>query len=380
MKDVLRHIDDQVVRVLVNSLIHRDTFCFAGYLARVDMRDLLETALRNKIEYVLFHISDCRNCRAHAGSEILAELKQIRFRTRYALLHRASELRTLEKLLASKIGALALKELDPQGVIGETDFRHTGTDLDILLRPEDMEKLVSMYVRHGYRRTADTVPKETVIVNPRTGFEIDIHSMVAYPHYGGLTPVEDARIRRISGDMVGLATHSGGLRYLDPARYFFIQIIRYWYNDMLCGLNGLYQIGSFPGRNSNRINWRIFHELTDKYALAGEVSFVLSLAGMVFGFGIPEELRRYTPLSTGIFASLYSPSEIARFPYIKKWDIPRYHGVVARRYRKFFLVKLLVNGDTPRLRLLRPRLLLLAIQALVRYILWRITYVSSVSF
>lgn len=155
--------------------------------------------------------------------------------------------------------------------------------------------------------------------------------------------------------------------------YVLSLCIRYWHNDMLCGLYSLYEVMQFCYTQRTHIRWKQVFHLADGYSMRNELLCILTLGNRTFGIPLPKEVIDRMMLRVKLFSVSVTIRDIAVFPPISKWHQKRFRDISHKKYTKFSILKILINQRTPLLRCVRPRILTFAFLSLCRYYYHQIT-------
>lgn len=371
MQVFLRHMDNATyryrreTRMLILLLVRGPSFCPAGVLGYPDESRLIALARRNKVEYLLTHFSDCSACRVRAGRRMKQEIRTVRRRTVAALLYRQGMLADIHRAAKRmRIRAVAFKQIPATfEAPGSSGLMHGGNDLDILMTVSEGEMLAAEYRAAGYEKTRFGARKEFQMKHPAHGFEIDIHHLVAHPHYDALRGGELRKIADFSSAL--LAASPVGLSVLSPRDYLVTLSVRFWYNDMLCGLRDLFLLARFMERSSPATRRETLHRAR-RHNVVNELLWMLCVAERLLAIPMRHELRRLTPLRIRLSSYGVSVEDIAVFPSISDWHRTGTSPGMRRRHTRYGVLRLLVGNDVGVMRLLRPSIISYAGRSLLR--------------
>lgn len=344
-------------KILLNML-QNSQFCPSQTYKNVNIKLLIQLAGANKAEHVLLHFLTCESCLDLFDKPIIQKLEQLRFRLHALPLVFEGERRQFEQILKKRrIKAVLFKQF------GNRD--RVGADMDVLVSKQDLSILTEEAIQQGYIKTAKVRHKEIQLTNPVNRFKIDVHHMVAFPHYGGLKAQELQQIEQYSSDIFKAAGNqrSGFVRV--PIEWYVVsRILHYWYNDILCSIYPLYEISSFCYVHRHTIHWNELFSIADTYSFRNEILFVLSLANKILGIGLPTDVSRRISFRIALASSAITLDDIVYFPHVSLWYHKRYSVIAQKKYRRYFFVKLLVNQGVPFTRLLRIRILMFILDTL----------------
>ena len=247
---------------------------------------------------------------------------------------------------------------------------HRSADLDVLVSKKDFIRIASEYLRKGYTKKTKGRYKEIQLIHPVSKFEIDLHFLLAYPHYGDLNSAEYTAIEEFTKAILekGVRTHAGFFS-MSREDYVLSLCIRYWHNDLLCGLYPFYELMRFCHMRRSQVNWKEVFHLADTYLMRNELLCILALGNRIFGIPLPGEVIDRMTFRIKLFSFAVTLRDVAVFPPVSKWYQKRFRDISDKKYTKFFILKLLINQRTPLLRCMRPRILAFAFLSLCRHIL-----------
>lgn len=327
---------------------------------------LFRLATRNKVEHVLSHFVKCNRCHVRLDIKHREKVERLQKLQVVRSLFYVSESKRIQSLfLKQKIYALLFKSY-------KLDLRK-GSDIDILVSPSNFSKLVFLYKRKGYRISIHGgLSKEAHLTNPETGFTIDLHFLVAYPHYGKLRTADLLVIKQISQEIV--APHQGnnwGVHPLSIEWYILIQAVCFWHNDLLVGLGSLYRLCMACRIYADRIDWQKILALANRFAFRNKLFFVLMLTDRLFPFGFPDHVRRLVPRRIHVFARAQTIRDLVDFPPIAKWNYQQFSAIAQRKMRRYMLLNIATDPLGLFWWLFRPRLALFTAHTLCSYLLRR---------
>lgn len=357
----------QAVQLLMAFLIRERWYCPSVSRVRYQENVLLQVALRNKIQNVLFHFLDCAECRKNSTDWFVRILESYRKkRILYQLLF-AEEKRRLQNILRrKKLRAVLYKSTGPYFRKTLANDFHDGSDMDVLIEKKDIIYLVDEYRALGYKKMPAIVPKEVTIQNPANFFEIDLHYLLAYPHYGGLSQPELTMLRSFTTDFFSSARSASYGLFRPSQEYMFLSLlIRFWFNDTMTGLGELFKITKIYSRYVDNIRWGALVTLADTYAFRNECMFILKLGSLLFQTRLPQKRESEVPFRVTLFVPSISVDDVAIFPPIRRWYHKRYNTFAHRLYLRYFFLKLWLNQNTDPLRLLRPRIVVFLLSSLM---------------
>lgn len=343
-------------QILLN-LLRDSRFCPFETCPSVNTKLLFFLARANKTEYTLLHFDTCPVCSKKISKSFKRMLHTIKQKEIVDPLMFESERTCLE---------LILKRRHIRGVL----FKHHnsrkrfGGDMDLLVSRKDIPIIRDEYAMRKYRISAKVAHKEIQAVNPKINYKLDIHHLIAYPHFGWLNKEEISMLAQYSSD---LFLEENGKKYgiinMSPERYVVTRAIHYWYNDMLCSLYPLYEISIFCYERRHTLDWDKLFRIADAYSMRNEIIFIFFLSNKILDSEIPVEIKKKLSIRIVIAASALMPDDIIYFPSVCLWYHRRYRDIAQRKYKKYSIVKLLVSQNTPFTRLLRVRIILFVLNS-----------------
>lgn len=344
------------IYILTHFVHDMDGFCPIKYNLFIDERLLYEIATRNKIQHVLFHFLLCPLCRKQIHIKFKAQLEELRFTKKLRLLLWSRERMILEEVLRKyDIYGILFKQHREKGEAG--GFRiATGFDLDVLVRKEDVSIIVFEYTKMGYVQQKKGIQKEIQLINKKNGFEIDLHFLLAYPHYSQLDEKEYGAVQSVTNDLF-FSIHSKSTHLVDlPTEWYIVVLfIRYWYNDLMTGLRDMHDILTLSEHFQNTNVWNSVFRRVIRYSLKNEFLFVLSVASATFKAPLPGSVRRAMPWWIFFMRSWVSPEDIAVFPPITKWHKKKYSRSVRVLFSRYAALKYILKLDARFVRIFTPR-------------------------
>lgn len=360
-----------ILRILNGFLINGINYCPYGQGVHIDETYLYTIASRNKLSHLLFHCLRCSTCSRCMSVRMQKQLSRLRMNTVAKLLLYEKEREAFRSFLCRKhIHAVEFKCFRNDNLTNENAlFFHRSADLDVLVSKKDFRRIASEYLRMGYTKKTKGRYKEIQLVHPVSKFEIDLHFLLAYPHYGGLNSTEYTVIKKFTNALLerGDKIHDGFIS-ISREHYILSLCIRYWYNDMLCGLYSLYELMQFCYTQRTNIRWEQVFHLADMYSMRNEMLYILKLGNRIFGAPLPREVIDRITYRIRVFSCSITIWDIVIFPPISKWYHKRFRDISHKKYTKFFILKILINQRTPLLRCMRPRILAFVFISLCRYI------------
>ncbi len=334
---------------------------FAHLSIQEDVSSLIDFAQRNKCLHVLFHFTKCTRCRQMIGNGAYQKLMKLQL----VALSRASviaEERTRLISMASNIRSRIVFYKQSPVQTPHTTLK-VSNDIDVLTSESIQQQLCSMYADAGYVAKVHA-PKEVSLHSPSNFSSIDLHTLVAYPHYGNVRDSRHQMIARFSRELYTNARKDTrtGVYVSDACTHLIFLVLYFWYNDLGFGIQTLYVFLSTISTLSDH-ELTALEALTRDYKIHRLFSFIVHTSHMFFEREIPRSIAKKFRLS--IFQSCLSHLFIDNFIVtrllIRDWD-PR-DQKIRNLYRKYYLFDLILDENLSPLRLLRLRILRLYISA-----------------
>lgn len=364
--------ENTVTCVLIKMLLNGFDYCPYEQGKKIDEKYLYIIASRNKLIHVLDHCLRCITCSRHISIPMMKKLAHHRMQTVAHLLIYKMERKKFQSFLKQQhIHAVEFKRSINERATERNIFSsHRSADLDVLVSSDDAINISARYSKMGYKKKTKGEQKELQLINTASGFEIDLHFLLAYPHYGNLSSTEYAIVEQFTQTVLANSTSGRfGITYISLEYFILSSCMRYWYNDMLCGLYPLYKLMQFCYTQRTKIRWEQVFQLAEKYAMRNEMLFILELGNRIFGTPLPKEVMDNMTFRIKYTAFSITMQDIAIFPPITKWCHKRFRDISHKKYTKFFILKTVINQRTPLLRCIRPRILAFAFLSLCRHIL-----------
>lgn len=360
-------IDNDTVNLLL-EWCKNSNYCPTANGVSVHELSLYILSVRNKLVHVLFHLSHCHLCRPQISRRFrkkLAVLEREHIVNAMLIQHEELVLRDLLKIAGMK--AVFFKQFSVQNDRKLLIEFHS--DLDILIMKQNLQTFVQLYKYRGYSVYSTVVKKEIKLINPKSHIKIDIHFLIAFPHYGDLTPLELQTVQRFGDDLFRFSSASSDVIVRPAVEYQYISMImRFLWNDMVLCLRTLHDITQVYNLHQKSINWRVFFAITDKYGITSEVLFVLCLSGKIFYNPLPHQVSEKLTWFVTALAENISVRDIVLFPSVNNWYSGTNAQFVHQYYQRYTLLKLCLHHNTPFIRLIRPRILLFLAMVCYRWL------------
>ncbi|MBT4646902.1 hypothetical protein HOC11_01405 [archaeon] len=248
---------------------------------------------------------------------------------------------------------VSLDSIDNNSVIN-------GSDIDILIDYKQLLATMNLLRKNNYSIKCRP-PQEITLVNSKNSIQIDLHFFINLPRMLYFNKIKSHKFTK--NYLQAFFDNKHSQEYKNE--YFVLgKIVCFWTNDFLRGLNTLYDLGNFI--KNNDISWKKLEYVSKKNNFLGEMQLVLLIWKNIFKDISFDNYLNNINLKTKIVSHYYSTKKIGLFGSITKWwreDDKHTHNINLECY----IASLLVNKKTPILRLIRPRILLFFIKALINF-------------
>lgn len=344
-----------VTKILVYFLRDQIDFCPTKHNLVIEERLLLETAIRSKLQHVLFHFLTCDNCRIRVTKSWIAKIHQLHVTSIYRAMVWQREKETLNTVLIKYcVHGILFKQ---HKKIHQNDkMSFTGSDVDVIVSHADFHHIILEYIKMGYQKKLKGIHKEIQLVHPKYSFEIDLHFLIAYPHFSELNEKEHRMAQSLTNDLLkNTPKNTYGLVELSLEWYLLALLIRYWHNDLMTGLRDLKTIIEYMQLPKTLLLWDNFMHLVKKYDMKNELFFVLSVGSNIFKEPLPKKIQSAIPWWIRQMAASISVKDIALFPPIMKWNWKIYRQQVDIIYRQYDIIRRILKPKAWLYRLAHPR-------------------------
>lgn len=317
--------------------------------------ELLWLASYNKAFGNVFHYIHCASCSRHISVSFMKQLMGAEFTANSDYRKKAEELRTLRSVV-SRGGHTAVFYKTSPFQPGFVSRDSVSSDIDVLVSRSVCDTLVQWYTNRGYalRRYP---PKEYTVSHPRSGIRIDIHTLVAYPHFGDMSRERIAMMERLTRDMLIYTHKKNGILVSDPPYYVFYSAVNFWYNDLGFGMHTLYQI-VHTLRLLSPADRRRLHAILTEYQWRTLFSFIAEAGFMFYNIPLPAFVRALSglPPARDTYLNLFLRHFIVLRIPMDAWH--RSHKQWARRvFTDMGILDTLLRDSLPSGRLLRPKII-----------------------
>lgn len=362
---------EQTVDLLIQLMSNKD-FCPSKTQSLVNEKLLLNLAKLNKVDYCLEHFLHCEQCQLRRSAQFLAKIRLLRQgRTIRSLLyqheyrHFQDQKQKLQRQLSGK-KAIAFKPY--------ASSTSSLADLDVLVGRQDLPLFISHYQQEQYLVKRQGKKKEVQLRHPHSHFTLDLHFLLAYPHYQDLEPAEYQLIEQLSADVLEQQASATITPTISQELLLVVALSRYWYNDLLCGIKTPYELAAL-WKSKKQPNWQRLIALLRHYHFLDQGLFALALAARLNNSALPKTIsHRLTPLSK-LLTHAFSLYDLAIFPKIDRWYRKENQPWVKQHMHKYAFVKLVLTHQHNFLRLFRPRIILFL--GCLKLKEWRFSFFNS---
>lgn len=339
--------ETQSVAVIVRLLIDK-SYCPTESGVPIYGSTIYALAVRNKAAHVLRHFITCSRCQKRINKGVRKKIKTTLQSSLFRNLYLQRELMDTQAIFKAKRLRGVLFKWHAHSPVA-------GSDIDLLVSPTDFATAIAAFRAKGYAiETNGRSFKEAHLIHPRRRTHIDLHFLVAYPHFWGLDEYDVSLLKRAS--QMCLAdnrfTHFG-LVHSSIEWFLVIKVIGYWYNDLLTGLGTLLSLMTTCSQYKDTIDWQKFLAVVESLSMKHEALFVLALGSRFFDIPLPSIIQRAMPLRVRMLAAIPSVESVSVFPPMQDWYLARYFRESQRRFLRFSFFKFTVRQRVPLLPLVK---------------------------
>lgn len=234
----------------------------------------------------------------------------------------------------------------------EKDSKITGSDIDILVNYNQLAVTVKLLIKNGYE-IKNKPPQEVTLINKVNKIQVDLHYLLNLPRHLYFNKKKSAKLA------IDYINNNFRNEY-----FLFSKIVCFWTNDFLKGLNTLHSIGDFC--KNHPISWKNFHLIAKKYKFLDESQLVLLIYKNVFNDDVFDDAFRVTSWKTKIVSSYYDLKKIGVSGSIKNWWDEN-NQETNKLHIRCYLTSLIIGNKVSTFRLIRPRIVLLFLTALLKH-------------
>jgi len=344
----------EIARDLLLLLQSLDTtICpFQTQRNKLPIRPLAILARYNKLTIALSHITTCTHCQTLISPKEYKKIQNITSQKPTHLLLLAQEKRVFEKV-AKKLHIRYVYIKDKTNLQETFATRHHigGTDLDVLVTPSAIPKLISWYKHNGYR-VVSYPNKEINCINKKTQISVDIHETIAYPHSQNPLKKDVLAIDEVTAMCLSSKTP-----YLSVDMLLLTAIVRFWSNDLARGVRHIIDILELSYLYENTISWETLIPTLQRLGYYTRFLYLMLLGKTLFG--IPRTIQFLThasiPKRIRLAASLADINDILYTNDFTKWHTKKYQPDAKNSFNHYLFLTYLTDTRYPLTRLVHPR-------------------------
>ncbi len=317
--------------------------------------ELLWLASYNKAYGNVFHYIHCVFCRRHISDSFMKQLMGAEFTAMSDCRKKLKELRTLVSVIGRGRYTAVFYKTSPFHP-GFLSRENVSSDIDVLVSGSACDGLVRRYVKRGYTLKRYP-PKECTVSNPHSGIRIDIHTLVAHPHFGDMSYERMTMIKRLTHDMLVYTHEESSKRVSDPPYYVFYLAVSFWYNDLGFGMHTLYQIVHSLLALSPADRRRLY-ALLNEYQWYTLFSFIAEAGSVFYKISLPSSVRALFGLSPAFrtYLNFFLRHFIVVRVSMEAWHHAR-NKWAQRVFTDIGILDTLLRDLVPHGRLLRPKII-----------------------
>lgn len=347
---LINYQQKQTIDILIQLMINKK-FCPSNTYPFLNENLIIKLARRNKIDEYLSHFINCSYCQKKRSKKFISKINNQNKKRIFQILSYKKELAKFNKIKKkNNLPAIAYKK-------NSTNIR-SSSDIDILVFKKDLPKFIKEYKKIGYKISKVICKKEVHLINPNNNFAIDLHFLIAYPHFFSLSKKDLDMVKKISRQMLTLQSPNKIKPSLDKELVLTSLLIRYWHNDLSCGLKTFYEImlmlKSF--QSSKEISKLI--KLLKKYEFLNLSLFTFLIGSKIFSIPIPQKIKLHIPLLIKLLVNSISKYKISIFPNINSWHHSQNISWAINYNNHLNFIKLIVDDKTNFWRKIRPKIIL----------------------
>jgi hypothetical protein len=267
----------------------------ASTSTQIDFRKLIDLASRNGV--VPFLYENLKNV-GMLPEKVSSKLRNIYLYSVAGNLRKLNELLSLLDLLNySGIDAIPLKGAFASEVIFENPGLYYGADIDILIRPSDLDKVKHILMNKGYRYNEEneldmlSSHYHLIFYNDRHIVEVHWNLVKRYFDIPAEFWWEDTLIEPYQGYEI---------LYLSPEKYLICAIFRL-FSHMFKPLKFFVLISELCNKYYNKINWNRLLKVTEQHGMKKLTIFSLKLSNELLGTKVPNDILDKTIAGYNLF-------------------------------------------------------------------------------
>ncbi|OGJ37516.1 MAG: hypothetical protein A2383_00645 [Candidatus Pacebacteria bacterium RIFOXYB1_FULL_39_46] len=338
------------IEILVFLLQNNSSVCPPINLVKKSTSKLYEKAMFNKVFHALDHFTNCQNCQKHLNKSFKNKLIKHQKNSIFSsLLYEKEKQRLISFLEKTKIKGIFFKDF--KNKLNQQLF--LTNDLDLLTNKQGMMIIDQWLTNQGYKKTI--YPPKEITYSKARYLNLDIHSMIAHPHFGTLNAQEILIVRKFSTALLNNTKHN---HHIQNKNYQLLSLcIRFLFNDLATGLGTLYEIGKLTQTYKKPSQWSNFLQLAKQYQFQNEAWLMIILSNCFFRYSTPSFISKNTSWKILILAHLLPIEWFAEFPPLKFWHLKKYEPKIKKILIRLNILKLIIKNDSSLVRLIRPRIM-----------------------
>lgn len=266
-----------------------------GGVEQVGYKKLIHLATRNGVAPLLYMNLKAIAC---VPEKVLSKLRNIYFYSISANLRKMSELlKILDLLKANGITAIPYKGAIASEIIFQNPALYYGVDIDILVRPSDLEAAKNIFSSSGYSYNRE-IENDMLSSHYHIAFHNGKHSVELHwnlvKRYFDIPPEfwwEDAFVEQFENREI---------LSLSPEKYLMCTIFRL-FSHMFNPLNFFVLISEISNKYYEKIDWLNFAVLVKKYRMKRLTSFTMKFLNDFLGTKIGNGIIDSNILGYGLF-------------------------------------------------------------------------------
>lgn len=339
--------ETQSVTVIIRLLTDK-SYCPTDNGERVYGSTIYTLAVRNKASHILSHFLTCPRCQKGISKDVRTKIRTTLKSSLFRNLYLQRELMDTQAIFKAKRLRGVLFKWHVHSPIA-------GSDIDLLVSPGDFTTAIAAFRAKGYAiETRGRASKEAHLIHPRYQTHIDLHFLIAYPHFWGLDEYDVSLLQRAS--LMCLTDNRParyGLMHTSIEWFITIKVIGFWYNDLLTGLGTLHLLMTTCRQYKDSIDWQKLLAIVELLSIKHEALFVLAIGSRFFDIPLPSIIQQTTPLRVRVLAATQTVGAVAIFPPMQDWYLARYFRESQRRFLYFSLLKFALHQRVPLMQLIK---------------------------
>jgi hypothetical protein len=251
---------------------------------KIDFKKLIQLAAHNGVAPLLY-----KNLKPLEilSEEVLSELRNLYLYSIAGNLQKANVLLEILRLLKDQgIAAIPIKGVLAAEIIFENPGLYYGSDIDILVKPSELQKVKHILIESGYdyneENEPDMLSSHYHIVFSNDHQLVEVHWNLV-KRYFNIPPEfwwEDTLLEPYQGQEI---------LCLSPEKYLICTIFRL-YSHMFNPLRFLVLVSELCNKYYKKIDWPHFSRLTKEYGMARLITFSLKLSNELLGTKVPDNI------------------------------------------------------------------------------------------